>query len=68
MLDRVEELLMNSPDDFGITLSGNPLTAAHVKEIHSKIEKLHKRRVQEQAKSDPNAILIEDIAQKRLAF
>ena len=44
-LDRLEEVLHNSNDEFGFTISGNPVTITRVKEIHSKIEKLHKKRV-----------------------
>ena len=68
VLDRVDELMMNSSDDFGLTISGNPLNATRVKEIHAKIEKLHKKRHTDAAKTDPNAVLVDDIAQKRLAF
>lgn len=53
---------MNSSDDFGLTISGNPLNAAKVKEIHGKIEKLHKKRQTDALKTDPNAVVIEDIA------
>jgi hypothetical protein len=60
--------MMNSSDDFGLTISGNPLNAAKVKEIHGKIEKLHKKRQTDALKTDPNAVVVEDIAQKRLAF
>ena len=44
VLGQVEELLMNTTDDFGITLAGNALAAPKVKEIHTKVEKLHKKR------------------------
>ena len=68
VLDRVEELLMNSSDEFGLTLSGNPLSPARVKEIQTKIEKLHRKRHADAVKMDPGATLIDDIAQRRLAF
>lgn len=42
VLERVEELMTSTNDDFGLTLSGNPLSAPKVKEIQTKIEKLHK--------------------------
>ena len=53
ILDRVDELMINSVDDFGLTLSGNQLNAARIKDIHGKIEKLHKRRVLDATKTDP---------------
>jgi Ran GTPase-activating protein (RanGAP) involved in mRNA processing and transport len=68
VLEKVDELLSNSSDDFGITLAGNVLNPARVKEIHSKMEKLHKKRHADALKTDPTAQLIEDVAQKRLAF
>lgn len=68
ILDRVEELLLNSTDDFGLTLAGNPLNPARVKEIQVKLEKLHRKRHADALKTDPGATLIDDIAQKRLAF
>lgn len=54
--------MTNSADDFGLTMSGNPLNAAKIKEIHSKIEKLHKKRHTDALKTDPNAVFVEDIA------
>lgn len=68
VLGQVEELLMNTTDDFGVTLAGNALTAPRVKEIHTKVEKLHKKRHTDQMKTDANSVEIQDIAQKRLAF
>jgi hypothetical protein len=44
-LEKISEVLGNSSDDFGFTISGNPMTAAKVKEIHSKVEKMHKKRI-----------------------
>lgn len=68
IMDRIEEVLMNTSDDFGITMSGNPITASRVKDLHAKIERLHKKRYQEALRVDPSVQPIEDIAQKRFAF
>ena len=54
--------MLNSSDDFGITISGNPLNAAKVKEIHGKIEKLHKKRHADAQKLDPAATMVDDVA------
>ena len=62
MIERIEELVLNSADDFGITMSGNPLNAAKIKEIHTKIEKLNKKRHTDALKTDPNQVFVEDIA------
>lgn len=61
-LEKVEELLLNTSDEFGLTLAGNSLNAAKVKEIHGKIEKLHKKRHADVLKTDANAVEIQDIA------
>ena len=52
MLDKIEDVLMNSNDDFGFTISGNPVSTARVKEIHTKVEKLHKKRTIDALKTD----------------
>ncbi len=44
-LEKISEVLGNSSDDFGFTNSGNQMTAAKVKEIHSKLEKMDKKRI-----------------------
>jgi hypothetical protein len=68
VLGRVEELLMNSSDDFGVTLAGNPISQPRVKEIQTKVEKLHRKRHADALKVDASATLVDDIAQKRFAF
>lgn len=50
----IERVLSQTPDDFGITLSGNPISTPVVKHIHQTIKGLHKKRVQDQKAADPS--------------
>ena len=71
VLEDIEDVLRRTPDDFGFTLSGNPLTPYCVQNVHKAIEAVHRQRTQELRLADPgNGSITEnaDIAQKRLAF
>ena len=54
--------MINSNDDFGFTISGNPVSATRVKEIHGRVEKLHKKRATDALKTDPSSFEQADIA------
>jgi hypothetical protein len=41
-------VLMGTPDDFGFTLSGNPIANPVILQIHRKVSTLHKQRCMEQ--------------------
>ena len=43
----IEDVLMRTPDDFGFTLSGNPIDGAPIIKIHNAVVNLHKTRVAE---------------------
>ena len=60
----IEDVLMRTPDDFGFTLSGNPIEGAPIIKIQNAVVNLHKTRVQEMRANDPSsmAVEIEDIA------
>lgn len=45
---KVEDVLMRTPDDFGFTLSGNPISNAMILRIHRNVSNLHKQRCVEQ--------------------
>jgi len=62
---------MRTPDDFGFTLSGNPISNPMVLRIHRQVTALHKQRCVEQRQADANnstIVEIEDIGQRRCAF
>jgi len=61
---------MRTPDDFGFTLSGNPMDGGPIIKIHNAITSLHKGRVTDMRTADANTMVneIEDIAQRRAAF
>lgn len=63
-------MLRRTADDFGFTLTGNPIELEAVKAVQAEIEIAHKKNVQAQRNADPNSTVIEqdDIAYKRLAF
>jgi len=70
ILTDVEDVLGRTTDDFGFTLTGNPIKSESIKELQARIENAHKRAVQAIRNSDPNATAIEqeDIALKRCSF
>ena len=41
---KLEEVLMGTPDDFGFTLSGNPIANPVIMQTHRKVTALHKQR------------------------
>ena len=47
VVPRLEEVLLNTPDDFGLTLSGCPVDAALVQRVHRAVTTLHKQRCAE---------------------
>lgn len=70
ILGDVEDVLGRTTDDFGFTMTGNPMKAEAVAEIQKRVELAHKRSVQAIRNSDPNSTATEqeDIAFKRLSF
>ena len=67
---RLEDVLGRTPDDFGVTLAGNPLGAAVIAKIHRTVTALHKKRCQDARAADANTqvLELEDIGQRRCAF
>ena len=63
---------MRTPDDFGFTLSGNPIANPVINRIHRQVTALHKQRCLDQRQADggnnSNVIEVEDIGQRRCAF
>jgi len=69
--NQCEDVLMRTPDDFGFTLSGNPISNPVINRLHRQISNLHKQRCLDQRNADAtnSAILeLEDIGQRRCAF
>ena len=68
---KLEDVLMRTPDDFGFTLSGNPIANPVINRIHRQVTALHKQRCLDQRAADANnstIIEVEDIGQRRCAF
>ena len=68
---KIEDVLERTPDDFGVTLSGNPMSNPTIAMIHRKLVTLHKKRCQEARAGDAQNSTImelEDIGQRRCAF
>ena len=69
---KLEDVLMRTPDDFGFTLSGNPIANPVINRIHRQVTALHKQRCLEQRQADggnnSTVIEVEDIGQRRCAF
>jgi len=68
---KCEDVLMRTPDDFGFTLSGNPMSNPVIAGLHRKVVNLHKQRCLDQRNADAgsSAVLeLEDIGQRRCAF
>jgi len=70
VLPEIADVLRRTADDFGFTLTGNPIEAESVKTLQGEIEVAHKKSIQAQRNADPNTTVIEqeDIAYKRCAF
>lgn len=45
ILPDVEDVLGRTTDDFGFTLTGNPIKSEGIKELQARIENAHKRAV-----------------------
>ena len=57
---KVEDVLMRTPDDFGFTFSGNPISNPQIMSIHRKITALHKQRCSDARPADnSNASIME---------
>ena len=68
---KIEDVLMRTPDDFGFTLSGNPMSNPAISRIHRQIAALHKQRCADARAADAtNSSILEldDIGQRRCAF
>jgi len=68
---KIEEVLMGTPDDFGVTLSGNRLSFPTIQRIHRQVANLHKQRVHETRHVDATSSSMmadEEIGQRRCAF
>jgi len=68
---KIEDVLMRTPDDFGFTLSGNPISNPVISRIHRQVTVLHKKRCNEARAADSSSasiIELEDIGQRRCAF
>ena len=68
---KLEDVLLRTPDDFGFTLSGNPISNPVIMQIHRKVTALHKQRCLDARNNDTsNTTILEldDIAQRRCAF
>ena len=71
VVTKLEDVLMRTPDDFGFTLSGNPISNPAINAVHRKVTALHKQRCVDQRQADANnstIVEIEDIGQRRCAF
>lgn len=49
---KLEDVLMRTPDDFGFTLSGNPISNPMIMSIHRKLKALHQQRCQDARQAD----------------
>ena len=70
ILTDVEDVLGRTTDDFGFTLTGNPMKGDAIKELQGRIETAHKKAIQVMKNADPNSTAVEqeDIAYKRCSF
>lgn len=70
ILVNVEDVLSRTTEDFGFTLTGNPLSSEEVTRVQQNVTDAHKKAVQIMRNADPNSTVIEqeDIALKRCAF
>lgn len=56
----IQQVLSQTPDDFGITLSGNPISGPVVERIQASVKALHKQRVLDAKAADAsNASMME---------
>ena len=68
---KIEDVLMRTPDDFGFTLSGNPMSNPMISRIHRQVQNLHKQRCNDARNADATGTSIlelDDIGQRRCAF
>jgi hypothetical protein len=70
ILPGVEDVLSRTTEDFGFTLTGNPLSSEEVSRVQQNVTDAHKKAIQIMRNADPNSTVIEqeDIAIKRCAF
>lgn len=70
LIPAVEDVLGRTTDDFGFTLTGNPLKSESIKELQARIETAHKKAILALKNADPNSTAVEqeDIAFKRCSF
>ena len=67
----IQQVLSQTPDDFGMTLSGNQISGPVIERIQNAVKSLHRQRVQDLRMADAsNAAMqeLEDIGQRRAAF
>jgi Ran GTPase-activating protein (RanGAP) involved in mRNA processing and transport len=68
---KIEDVLMRTPDDFGFTLSGCPMSNPVVSKIHRAVANLHRQRCQDARLADASnssIMELEDIGSRRCAF
>ena len=67
--EKIEDVLLRTPDDFGFTISGNQVPFAAISQIHRKVTALHKQRCADARNADAATpvLELEDIAQRRCA-
>jgi len=68
---KLEDVLMRTPDDFGVTLAGNPISNPVIAKIHRSVTALHKKRCADARAADATnttVLELEDIGVRRLAF
>ena len=63
-------MLARTPDDFGLTLAGNPVSKPIIDKVHRTVIALHKKRCQEAraAQEGASVLGLEDIGQRRCAY
>jgi hypothetical protein len=59
ILSGVEDVLSRTSEDFGFTLTGNPLTVEEVSRVQGNITDSHKKAIQIMRNADPNSTVIE---------
>lgn len=66
---KLEDVLSRTPDDFGVTLAGNPVGQPIIMKIWRTVTALHKKRCQEAraAQEGASVLELEDIGQRRCA-
>ena len=59
ILSGIKDVLSRTTEDFGFTLTGNPLTAEDVARVQQNVHEAHKKSVQIMRNADPNSTVIE---------